>query len=70
MKDLGLTSMFSQAKQHKVSDFKDMCTAETSGELLQSMSFPVDVSCLYNIISTCISNEANKYCPVLLQVAD
>ena len=34
------------------------------------MSFTVDTRKLYSVISTCNNNQANKYCPVLLQVND
>ena len=51
-------------------DFVKLATADSPEALLQSMSFNVDTSLLYDIEKTCVLSEANSYCPILLQVND
>ena len=51
-------------------DFVKLATADSPETLLQSMSFNVDTSLLYDIEKTCVLSEANLYCPILLQVND
>ena len=51
-------------------DFVKLATADSPETLLQSMSFNVDTSLLYDIEKTCVLSEANSYCPILLQVND
>ena len=54
----------------EVYDFGSLATADSPEKLLQSMSFNVDTALLYEIEKTCVLSQANRYCPILLQVND
>ena len=49
-------------------NFKKMAAVDQAEQLVKNMSFNIDISKLYGLEKTCISNQANPYCPVLLKV--
>ena len=47
-----------------------MVAVQQAEQLLKNMSFNIPLSKLYALEKTCISNQANPYCPVLLRVTN
>ena len=51
-------------------DFEAMVAVDKAEQLVRNMSFNIDISKLYALEKTCIANQANPYCPVLLKVTN
>ena len=45
-------------------NFSKLARANNSNVLLRDMSFNVDISKLYSVLTSACNNQANRYCPV------
>ena len=51
-------------------DWAAMVAVDRAEQLVKNMSFTIDIGKLYRLEKTCMSNERNPYCPVLLRVSN